>query len=186
MRAPAAGALLLAFALAACRTDSPERVLYQWSDAAGNVRYTTEPSLVPRASRATLARVVPGQSAVQNAALFPGASTEPRPETSGRDWLRGEETDAGLAASAAEVKEQASVPTTPEEIAALDARIRALEQQITEAEVTFAQRIGEPDPSGNPVDEAAVRQAADQLPRLQAELAELRARRELVAPGNGP
>jgi hypothetical protein len=188
MRALAAAALALALALAACRTAPSQRALYQWSDPDGNVRYTTRPDEVPRASRDTLARVEPGRTAQQNAALVPGARTEPRPAESAREWLAGqpgEERDAGAAASAAEVAEQAAVPTTPAEIAALDARIRELEQEITEAEVGFAQRIGEPD-AENPVDEAAVREAAERLPKLRAELAELRARRQLVTPADGP
>jgi hypothetical protein len=81
------------------------------------------------------------------------------------------------------VAEEAAVPTTPEEIAAIDARIRALEQQITEEEVSLAQRMGEPESEdGNPVDEAAVREASDHLPQLQAELEELRSRRQLMKP----
>ena len=186
MRALAAGALLLALAAAACRTQSAERVLYQWSDAEGNVRYTTLPGEAPRAARSTLTRLVPGRSAQANAALLPGARTDPRPGSSAAEWLRGDERDAGAAASAAEVAEEAAVPTTPEEIAALDAQIRALEQEITEAEVELAQRIGEPEAPGVPLDDASVREAADRLPRLQAELEDLRTRRALVAPADGP
>jgi hypothetical protein len=178
---------LAALALVACRTASTERVLYQWSDAEGNVRYTTLPEAVPRASRDSLNQVQPGRSAQQNAALMPGSITEPRPPESPREWLAGqeppEETDAGVAASEAEVAEEAAVPTTPEEIAAIDARIRALEQQITEEEVSLAQRMGEPESEdGNPVDEAAVREASNHLPQLQAELEELRSRRQLMKP----
>ena len=189
-RALAHGALLLALAaVAGCRTSpSSQPVLYQWSDPEGNVRYTMQRDLVPRSARDTLKPVVPGQSAQANAAELPGASTEPRPPQTAREWLRGappEETDAGAAASAAEVAEQAKVPTTPEEIAALDARIRELEQQVTEAEVSLAQRMGEKDAEGNPVDAASVREEADRLPQLQAELAELRARRQLVKPADG-
>ena len=189
MRALAAGALLLALAaFAGCRTSPSTPVLYQWSDAEGNVRYTMQRDLVPRSARDTLKPVVPGQTAQANAAEMPGSSTEPRPPQTAREWLKGgppEETDAGAAASAAEVAEQAKVPTTPEEIAALDARIRELEQQVTEAEVSLAQRMGEKDADGNPVDAASVREEADRLPQLQAELAELRARRELVKPADG-
>jgi hypothetical protein len=189
MRALAAAALALALALAACRTAPTERVLYQWSDAEGNVRYTTLPDEVPRAARETLSPVKWGLTAQQNAALMPGSRTEPRPPESAREWLAGqeppEETDAGAAASAAEVAEEAAVPTKPEEIAALDARIRELEQQITAAEVSLAQRMGEPDTEVNPVDQASVREAADRLPQLQAELEELRSRRQLVTPANG-
>ena len=189
LRALAAGALLLALAaVAGCRTATSEPGLYQWSDAEGNVRYTMQRDLVPRGERATLRPVVPGQSAQVVAAAMPGSSTEPRPPQTAREWLKGgppEETDAGAAASAAEVAEQAKVPTTPEEIAALDARIRALEQQVTEAEVSLAQRMGEKDADGNPVDAASVREEADRLPQLKAELAELQARRQLVKPGNG-
>ncbi|HEX5067387.1 MAG TPA: hypothetical protein VFY49_14805 [Myxococcota bacterium] len=178
---------LAALAFVACRTASTERVLYQWSDAEGNVRYTTLPETVPGASRDSLNQVQPGRSAQENAALMPGSITEPRPPESPREWLAGqqppEETDAGAAASAAEVAEEAAVPTTPEEIAAIDARIRALEQQITEEEVSLAQRMGEPESEdGNPVDEAAVREASDHLPQLQAELEELRSRRQLMKP----
>jgi hypothetical protein len=188
MRALAAAALALALALAACRSAPAERVLYQWSDADGNVRYTTSPDAVPRGARDTLAQVQPGRSAQENAALLPGARTEPRPPESTREWLAGEkppeETDAGAAASAAEVAEEAAVPTRPEEIAALDARIRELEQEITETEVSLAQRMGEPDAEGDAVDDAAVREASDRLPALQAELEELRSRRQLMTPAD--
>ena len=45
-------------------------------------------------------------------------------------------------------------------------------EEITEAEVSLAQRMGEPESEdGNPVDEAAVREASNRLPQLQAELA---------------
>jgi hypothetical protein len=189
MRELAAGALLLALAaFAGCRTAPPAPTLYSWADAEGNVRYTMQPGLVPRSARDTLTPVVPGRSAQANAEALPGSTTEPRPPQTAREWLKGgppEETDAGAAASAAEVSEQAKVPTKPEEIAALDARIRELEQQVTEAEVSLAQRMGEKDAEGNPVDEASVREEADRLPQLQAELAELRARRELVVPADG-
>ena len=190
MRALVHAALALALGLAACRTAPKERVLYQWSDADGNVRFTTSPDVVPRSARDTLSPVQWGLSAQQNAALLPGARTEPRPPESAREWLAGEgppeERDAGLAASEQEVAEEAAVPTRPEEIAALDARIRELEQQITEAEVSLAQRMGEPaSEDGNPLDEAAVREASDRLPQLQAELEELRSRRQLMTPADG-
>lgn len=198
MRAPTAAAyralvaLALAFALGACSTAPRQRVLYQWADEDGNVRYTTLPDAVPRSARDTLAAVEPGRSAQQNAELLPGARTEPRPPESAREWLAGEkppeERDAGLAASEQEVAEEAAVPSTPEEIAALDARIRELEQEITETEVSLAQRIGEPVPTGGgdgtPVDPAAVREASDRLPQLQAELEELRSRRQLMTPAD--
>jgi hypothetical protein len=45
LRALAAGALALA-AAAGCRTASSDPVLYQWSDAEGNVRYTMQRDLV--------------------------------------------------------------------------------------------------------------------------------------------
>jgi hypothetical protein len=168
MRVIAAAPLALVLALVACRTASTERVLYQWSDAEGNVRYTTLPEAVPRASRETLNQVQPGRSAQENASLMPGSITEPRPPESPREWLAGqeppEETDAGVAASEAEVAEQAAVPTTEEE-------------------VSLAQRMGEPESEdGNPVDEAAVREASNHLPQLQAELEELRSRRQMMTP----
>jgi hypothetical protein len=152
MHAFAAVALAPALALVACRTAPSERVLYQWSDAEGNVRYTTLPDEVPRSARDTLLPVQPGRTAQENASVLPGARTEPRPPESTREWLRGEAAGRPTRAPrrAPRRAEEAAVPTRPEEIAALDARIRELEQQITEAEVSLAQRMGRAGPDGNP------------------------------------
>jgi hypothetical protein len=174
MRLLLAVGLLLALGLPACRSRAPERVLYQWADAEGNVRFTSSPGRVPRAARATLTRVEPGRSADDNAALLPGARTQPRPETSAAQWLRGEEAEAAAA--------RRVTPPTPEELPQLDARIRELETQITEAEVELADRTGAPE--GAAPDAAAVREVAERLPRLQAELAALRERRALAAPAD--
>jgi hypothetical protein len=172
----------LGLALAACAARSPGRALYQWSDEQGNVRYTTSPDEVPRAARHTLARIEPGRSAEANALLSPGARTEPRSAPSATEWLRGEapaEPGAGTEAAAGATGSAPATPATPEEIAALDAAIRALETEIAAAEIALADQIGGAEQG------AGVREASERLPRLQAELLALRERRAAVAPDDG-
>lgn len=175
----------LGLALAACAARSPGRALYQWSDEQGNVRYTTSPGEVPRVWRHTLARIEPGRSAEANAELSPGARTEPRSAPSATEWLRGEapaEAGAGTEAAAAATGSAPAAPTTPatpEEIAALDTAIRALETEIAAAEIALAEQIGGAEQG------AGVREASERLPQLQAELRALRERRAAVAPDDG-
>lgn len=173
MRTLAAAGLLCALSLLACRTHAPERVLYQWADEQGNVRFTTKPDEVPSAARETLTRVEPGRSADENAGLLPGARTQPRPETTAAEWLRGEEAAAKAEAAAPPPK-----PPSPEDLPVIDARIRELEGQIAEAEVELADRTDAPE--GATPDAAAVREVAERLSTLQAELDALRARRALA------
>ncbi len=173
----------LGLALAACATRSPDRALYQWSDDQGNVRYTKSPGGVPRAWRHTLARIEPGRSADANAALSPGARTQPRSEPSASEWLRGDApAEAGAAAQGAAGGATGSAPAapaTPEQVAALDAAIRTLETEIAAAELQLAEQIGDS------LQGAGVREASERLPRLQAELLALRERRAALAHGDG-
>jgi hypothetical protein len=179
-------AVVLALGLAACASYAPGHALYQWSDAEGNVRYTVDPESVPRDLRDTLTRVEPGRSADENAALSPGARTQPRPGQTAADWLRGgAQAPAAGAASAAGPQAQAaaaapSAPPTPEEIASLDARIAELQRQITEAELALTENLGEAQQA------EGLRAASETLPKLQAELRALEARRAQAKPADEP
>lgn len=176
-----APAFLLAFALSlvACAARNPGG-LQQWTDANGNVRYTTAPQVVPRDQRETLARVEPGRSAQQNAAALPGSRTEPLTPPSAAEWLKGQApdpapaglepaTDPGQPEDAAEiiVPVPAGEPFDP---AALAVRIRALESEIAEAEVELADATAA-DP---PADAEQLRRISGHLEELQSELASAR------------
>jgi hypothetical protein len=103
---------------------------------------------------------------------LPNARTQPRPETTAAEWLRGEEAAA---------KALAAPPPKPpgaEELPVIDARIRELETQIAQAEVELADRTSAPE--GDAPDAAAVREVAGRLSALKAELDALRARRALA------
>jgi len=60
--------LVLAAALA-CAQSEPSRTLYQWTDEAGDVRYTPFPDRIPQAARDTAIPLTPGATAEENAAF---------------------------------------------------------------------------------------------------------------------
>lgn len=175
MHSPWLRLLPLALVALACSTSQPSGTLQQWTDANGNARYTTSPDQVPRGDRATLARVEPGKSAVENAAALPGSRTEPLTPPSAAEWLKGGAPDPapaglepaaepGAAAQPTAVASPAPVEPPPD-AATLDQRIRALESQIAEAEVELADATA----ANPPADADRLRQLSRHLEELQTE-----------------
>jgi uncharacterized small protein (DUF1192 family) len=159
--ARAALAVLAALALLACASPEPSRQLYQWTDADGNVRYTPFPDSVPVARRSTRRVVEPGTDALAEPArpLAPEVAVAP--------------TAPGASASG-----------PPDGGSELDARIAALESQIAVDEEALKTMISDPAQAGALRDSDALREIAERMPALQAELARLRAERD-GAPGQG-
>ena len=143
----------LAFAavLTSCATSEPSRSLYQWTDAAGVVRYTAFPERIPSARQHTRRVVEAGASARQNAAL-PGTRipTPPRQEP-----------------GAPSVD-----PTDP-----LAVRIAELEALVSADEETLKALISNPKLADQLRSSPELRAVGERLPGLQAELEELRAER---------
>ncbi|HEY5656862.1 MAG TPA: ABC transporter C-terminal domain-containing protein [Myxococcota bacterium] len=155
--------------LAACASPAERsgygRALYAWSDAAGNVRYTTYPRRIPVVRRATLQSVTPGRSAAENAALFPGARAA-------RDARL--ETGAGSPAESAARR------------ANLERRIAELEIQIARDEEALKVLISDPAAAPELRNSEELAEIAARLPERQAELRALRAQRDRAADGHGP
>lgn len=152
----------LALALAAPASARPRDALYQWTDATGAVRYTTQIERVPVGQRG-------------EAVLIAGTHGAPR---AGNQPTAEKPTAAQPAA--APVAQPSSAPSP--EIAALDARIAELEKSIAADEAALGDYISDPDRAKRQADSAEdVAAIADRLPRLQNELRELRAKRAAAA-----
>jgi len=143
----------VSIALAAPVAARPRDALYQWTDATGAVRYTTQIERIPITQRGAAVRV----------------AGDPTPRA-------GEKPAAERPPSAA----QPSIPPSPE-VAALDARIAELEKSIAADEAALADYISDPDRAKRPPESGDIAAIADRLPRLQNELRELRAQRAAAA-----
>jgi hypothetical protein len=151
-----------ALALAAPASARSRDALYQWTDAAGAVRYTTQIERIPVGQRG-------------EAVLVAGAHGAPR----AGDRPTTEKPSA--AQPAAEPTAQPSTAPSPE-VAALDARIAELEKSIAADEAALGDYISDPDRGKRQADSAGdVAAIAERLPRLQNELRELRAKRAAAA-----
>jgi len=151
-------------ALLACAAPEASRQLYQWTDADGNVRYTPFPGRIPVARRDTRRVVGPGMGVASEPALAPatrvsGAPAAPAPGPTGTPVAGGSD---------------------------LDARIAALETRISVDEEALKSMISDPAQSGSLRDSDALREIAQRLPALQAELARLRSERDGSAGGSQP
>jgi hypothetical protein len=161
------------------------RILYQWSDADGVVRFTTSPDVIPSSQRSTMQPVEPGRSAEHNATLLPGARTAFEPEDPSVQWftegLPGGESDPFNAAV-----EALRVRSSSSEIAELDQRIVELEIAIARDEEEVKLLIS--DPAGAPELSSSERLAeiGERLPERQAELRSLRARRASLSGEDAP
>jgi hypothetical protein len=168
-------AFALFLALAAPAAAGPRDPLYQWADAAGAVRYTTEIERIPGDRRSAAIVISAAHGAAR--AAEPAASAAPQP------------TNAPAPATA---PPGASEPTTPaveaappgpsdEKTAALDARIAELEQSVAADEAALGDYISDPERAKRQRESGEVATIADRLPRLQNELRELRKQREAAA-----
>jgi hypothetical protein len=156
------GALIAcaALALAAPAAARPRDALYQWTDATGAVRYTTQIERIPAEQRGA-------------AVLVAGAYGAPR---------AGEKPTAEKPTAAQPAAEPAAQPSSAPSpaVAALDARIAELEKSIAADEAALADYISDPERAKRP-DSGDIAPIADRLPRLQDELRELRAQRAAAA-----
>ena len=134
-----------------CATSEPSRSLYQWTDADGNVRYTAFPDRIAIARQHTRRVVEPGASAHQNAA--PPGRRIPAPP--------------GPLPGAPPVD-----PADP-----LAVRIAELAAHVAADEETLKALISDPKVADRLRSSPELRAVAERLPRLQAELEQLRAER---------
>lgn len=137
-----------------CAAPTPSRSLYQWTDASGNVRYTTFPDRIPRGRLGT-SKVVEAPARGQASAALPATVTVPVPAP-----------DAPAATPPA--VEAPPAPANP-----LDARIAELEAQVKADEETLKTLISDPAQADALRSSPRLHQIAEQLPQLQAELAVL-------------
>ncbi len=157
-------ALCAALALAAPASAGARDALYQWSDAAGAVRYTTQIERIPEERRSAAVVIAAGRGAAR-AAEKPAEekpASEPAPPP----------VDAAPPAPAAPANEK---------LTALDARIAELEKEIAADEAALGDYISDPERAPRQRESGEVAAIADRLPRLQDELRELRKQRDAAA-----
>ncbi len=168
----AATALLVLFALGLAPSvaiGGPRDPLYQWTDADGVVRYTSERERIPLARRADATVVeLPPEPEPAIPHLEPDLP-HTQPESADRDGLPAVESPAP-ATGASEA--------TPN---SLDLRIAALEREIAADEATLTEHISDPERAARLQSSEEVAAIAQRLPRLQAELRALREQRDAAA-----
>jgi hypothetical protein len=148
----------------------PRDPLYRWSDADGNVHYTSERERIPLLHRGDALRVE--VAAEPDAPLPPlGPATTPAaPEADAADGsLPAVEAQGAPGQAAAQ-------PPSP-----LDARIAALEREIEADEATLTAHIRDPERAAALRTSEDITAIAERLPRLQAELRALREQRRSQA-----
>jgi hypothetical protein len=158
-------------ALAGAAAAGPRDPLYQWTDAHGAVRYTSNLERIPLEQRSAAVVIAAGRAgarASEKPAAEKPAAQEPAPQQSGAP------VDSAPPAS--------SVAPADPKLAELDARIAELEQSIAADEAALGDYISDPDRAAKQQD-SDVAAIADRLPRLQDELRVLRAQREAAAGG---
>ena len=144
------GSIASAAMLLACAASEPNRSLYQWTDADGNVRYTTFPDRIATARQHTRRVVEAGATAYQNSAA-PGIRIPATPTLPGAPPID---------------------PNDP-----LAARIAELTASVAADEETLKALISDPKVADRLRSSPELRAVAERLPRLQAELDQLRAER---------
>jgi hypothetical protein len=142
------------------------RTLYQWSDASGNVRYTTYAERVPVQHLIAMKQVKPGRSAEENAALLPGARA---PQV----------VDANAAG-------RPLASADGPDIADLDRRIAELEVAVARDEEILKLLISDPDAAEGLRSSEELSEISRRLPERQAELRALREERAHAADGHAP
>jgi len=167
----------------------PRDPLYQWTDASGAVRYTSEIERIPDAQRSSAVVVAADRSAVKAAeppkpappsAAQPAPEqppTQPAPARSAAEPAAQEPAPAAAPVESAPPPGAAAAPTDPK-LTAIDARIAELEQKIAADEAALGDYISDPERAAKKDDAGDVAAIADRLPKLQNELRELRKQRE--------
>jgi len=154
--------------------------IYQWTDANGDTRYTPNLDKVPRSARDTVLTIQSGEEGPSNEPIYfqpdPRASEvavpEPATETASSPVVV-----SPLVPGSGE-PEDAPPPADANDRAA---EIRALESEIAQIEDQLKDYISEPGGVPGPDIPPELREIADRLPGLQAELARLQ-RRPAPAP----
>jgi hypothetical protein len=164
---------LIALALAAPAAARPRDPLYQWTDAAGAVRYTTEVARIP-ADRLS--------SAVLVAAAHPVPPRAEKPTTGSA----AQPTGAPPPGPAAPAESAPSAAGDAAALDALDARIVELEKSIAADEAALADYISDPDRAKKEGSSADVSAISARLPGLQKELGELKKQREAATGAAAP
>ena len=137
--------LIAALCLAGSATAGRRNPLYAWTDEGGAVRYTTQLERIPEARRESARIVEPERSAVENAALLPGARIQPRVPISTEEWLEG-----GLPETAAEPPPVEAKLPDGDATRDLDARILRLEQAIERDQTALKELISDPEAAAEP------------------------------------
>jgi hypothetical protein len=169
----------IALLLASPGAAGPRDPLYQWSDAAGAVRYTTELERIPVDRRAGATVVAAGRNAVEPAAATPAQPAPPEPAP------RAEPApDAGAALPPVEAHPPAAAVS--DEVAEIDARIAELERSIAADEAALGDYISDPERAARQRESGEVAAITKRLPRLQDELRVLRKRRDAATASDEP
>jgi len=158
----------------------PRDPLYQWSDAAGAVRYTTQLERIPAEHRAAATVVAAGHDAAEPApapAATPVLPAPPEPPPRAEPM-----PDGGAALPPVETDPPAPAAAVSAEVAEIDARIAELERSIAADEAALGDYISDPERAGRKQESGEVAAIAKRLPRLQDELRLLRKRRDAAAP----
>ncbi len=157
-------ALLAALVTPARADEAPEVVIYKWVDENGIAHYTTDRERIPASLRDRIPEPAP-----------------PRDEA----WARSDVTPEAPAAEASPSVEAGpelpgAAPTDP----ALEGQIAALEAEITRDEEALKAliRVAERARAADLAEDPAFRELARRLPKLQADLRALRARRDAASP----
>jgi hypothetical protein len=159
----------------------PRDPLYQWSDAAGAVRYTTDLERIP-ADRRDAAVVVAAEHDRGRAAQ--PASQPAAPTESIASPPVEPPPDAAPALPPVEAKPPAA--PVSDEVAAIDTQIAELERNIAADETALGEYISDPERAARQRESGEVAAIAERLPRLQNELRELRKQREAAIAPDGP
>ena len=175
LRAPG----LAALALAASAAAGPRDPLYQWTDAAGAVRYTTEIERIPLGQRGAAVVVADGHGVAPRATAPSAAQPAPPPDTTSPAPASPDEP--APAPVEAQPPPAAAAAPVDDAVAALDARIAELERSIAADEAALADYISDPERVKREHDSGDVAAIADRLPHLQDELRALRKQREAAA-----
>jgi hypothetical protein len=149
----------------------PRDPLYQWTDATGAVRYTSEIERIPDDQRSAAVTV-----AADRAPARPPPSRPPR---------RAPRNPARPPVDSAPPPGASAAPTDPRLIR-LDARIAELEQMHRRDEAALGDYISDPERAAKKDDAGDVAAIADRLPKLQNELRELRELRVQGGRGRPP
>jgi hypothetical protein len=177
--------LALAFSVVVASAAEKDSALYQWTDERGNVRYTPDPDRVPSSRRGTLLRLEPGMPPPP-APIRPAAAPAPVP---GEPAPAATTPARGAPAAAAATPAPSAPAAAPQPPPAPGAGDVAREQQLAAAIAADQEALkvliaAQPAPGDAPLAESAqLREIAQRLPQLQAELHALRERR---TPPAGP